>query len=413
VHALGRANVSVSDVSVSNARALALRALERIDGGAYANLVVPALLGQSHLGRPDRNLVTELVYGTTRMQRACDWLVDRFLVKPPDAAARAALRLGAYQLAFMRVPAHAAVSQTVAAAPSRARPLVNAVLRRVAAGGNPAEAEWPSEGVRLSYPDWIVDALTTDLGRERAVAALTAMNNPGVVTVRDDGYVQDRASQWVADALGAGPGHTVLDLCAAPGGKATALARGPAAGPKATALARGPAAGGGATAVARGPALVAAMDIRPGRVALVAENAQRLGARNVAALVGDATNPPFRPGRAERVLVDAPCSGLGVLHRRPDARWRVTPKDVLALAALQRRILGPAAALVAPGGLLAYSVCTLTAAETTDVDEWLAGAHPELRPVGPPPPPWEPAGRGARLLPGDTDGMFLLVLRRS
>jgi 16S rRNA (cytosine967-C5)-methyltransferase len=369
------------------ARALALRAMERIDGGAYANLVVPALLARSDLTRPDRNLVTELVYGATRMRRACDWLVDRFLVKPPDRAARAALRLGAYQLEFMRVPAHAAVSQTVAAAPARARPLVNAVLRRVAASGPPAAGDWPSDAVRLSYPDWVVDALVADLGPDRGMQALTNMNAAGGVTVREDGYVQDRASQWVADALGAEAGEVVLDLCAAPGGKATALARHAGS--------------------------VAAMDVRPGRVALIAENATRLALPNVAPVVGDATLPPFRDRNATRVLVDAPCSGLGVLHRRPDARWRVTPKDVASLATLQRHMLDKAAALLAPGGVLAYSVCTLTGAETVDVDAWLAEAHPELRPIGPPGPPWEPWGRGGRVLPGETDGMFLLVVARS
>src|SRR5579862_9686717 len=193
-------------------RALALVALERVDGGAYANLVVPALLAKSPLPRADRNLVTELVYGTTRMRRACDWLVDRFLVKPPDRAARAALRLGAYQLQYLRVPAHAAVGETVAAAPAHARPLVNAVLRRLASCGHPAAGEWPSDAVRLSYPDWIVDTLVRDLGPERGLAALEAMNQPADVTVRADGYIQDRASQWVADALAPQPPTTVLDL---------------------------------------------------------------------------------------------------------------------------------------------------------------------------------------------------------
>jgi len=377
-----RANASVPD-----ARAVALRALARIDGGAYANLVVPALLRDSRLSRPDRNLVTELVYGTTRMRRACDWLVDRFLVKPPDPAARNALRLGAYQLTFLGTPPHAAVGETVAAAPARARPLVNAVLRRVAACGLPGDGDWPSPAVRLSYPDWIVEALINDLGEDRAVTALTAMDHAGPVTARDDGYIQDRASQWVAEALGARAGEMVLDVCAAPGGKASALAR--------------------------GAGHVAAMDLRPARASLMARNVAQLGVENMTVVVGDAIRPPFRGGRAQRVLVDAPCSGLGVLHRRPDARWRVTPKDVPELAALQRRMLDAAAVLVAPGGLLAYSVCTLTAAETTGIDRWLAGAHPELRPVGPPPPPWEPSGRGAQLLPGETDGMFLLVMARS
>ncbi len=370
-----------------NARAVAFGALERIDGGAYANLVVPSLLRESGLSRPDRNLVTELVYGTTRMRRACDWLVDRFLVKAPDQAARNALRLGAYQLEFLRTPAHAAVSETVAAAPHRTRPLVNAVLRRVAGCGHPGDGDWPSAAVRLSYPDWIVETLTADLGEARAMAALAAMNRAGHVTARDDGYIQDRASQWVTDALAVQPGHRVLDLCAAPGGKATALAR--RAG------------------------YVAALDVRPSRARLMARNAAQLGVENLTAIVGDAGRPPFRGGRAERVLVDAPCSGLGVLHRRPDARWRVTPEDVPRLARAQRRMLDAAAGLVAPGGLLAYSVCTLTAAETSEVDAWLGAAHPELRPLDPPPPPWEPSGRGAHVLPGETDGMFLIVMARS
>ena len=371
-------------------RAVALRALARIDGGAYANLALPGLLDRSGLEPADRRLVTELVYGATRMRRACDWLVDRFLVKPPDPATRAALRLGAYQLEWMRTPPHAAVSETVAAAPRRSRPLVNAVLRRVAAAGHPGEdgaPPWPGEAVRLSYPDWILERLVADLGRERAMAALTTMDRPPEVAVRADGYVQDRASQWVAAALG--PGRPVVDLCAAPGGKATALA-------------------------AAGSSLVAAVELRPARAAVLAANAERLGARAVATVVADGTAPPLRPGSAERVLVDAPCSGLGVLRRRPDARWRITEAEVAGLAALQCRLLDAAVTLLAPGGVLAYSVCTLTVAETTEVDRRLAARHPELTPLPIPAGPWEPAGRGARLLPqaADTDGMFLLLVAR-
>jgi len=114
------------------------------------------------------------------------------------------------------------------------------------------------------------------------------------------------------------------------------------------------------------------------------------------------------------VLVDAPCSGLGVLRRRPDARWRIAEPDVSTLADLQRRLLDAAVGLLAPGGVLAYSVCTLTAAETTDVDTWLADRHPDLVVLPAPSEPWEPAGRGARLLPqaAGTDGMFLLLATR-
>ena len=173
------------------------------------------------------------MYGTTRMRRSCDWLVDRFLTRAPDPVARAALRVGAYQLEFLRTPPHAAVGATVAAAPARARGLVNAVLRKVATAGHPGDEGavqgWPGMGVRLSYPDWIVERLVADLGAADATAALEAMDRPPPVTRRDDGYTQDQASQWVAEAVGAGPGDLVADVCAAPGGKATAMARSGAA----------------------------------------------------------------------------------------------------------------------------------------------------------------------------------------
>jgi len=374
-----------------DARSVALEALRRIEEGAYANLVLPGLLERSGLSAPDRHFATELVYGTTRMRRACDWLVDRFLIRPPDPATRAALRLGAYQLEFLGTPPHAAVGATVETAPARTRGLVNAVLRRVADAGHPGGCGtgggWPSEAVRLSYPDWIVDRLVTDLGPGDALAALARMDAPAPVTTREDGYVQDLASQWVAAAVGARAGERIADLCAAPGGKATALA-------------------------AAGAALVVAADVRPSRVRLVATNAARVGAGPLAPVAADGTAPPFRAGVFDRVLVDAPCSGLGVLQRRADARWRVGPGDVEVLAGLQRRLLAAGAALVRPGGLLAYSVCTLTAAETVEVDRWLADAHPELRALPPPGAPWRPVGRGARLLPQDagTDGMFLVLL---
>ena len=175
----------------------------------------------------DRRFATDLVYGTTRMRRACDHLVDRFLARPVEGRVRNALRLGAYQLAFAGVPAHAAVSETVAAAPRPARGLVNAVLRRVAE----APVDWPDDATRLSVPDWVLDELTASLGRERALAALAAMNEPATVTEREDGYVQDPASQAVAGAVGARPGERVLDARAAPGqGDGAGRRRGPGRG---------------------------------------------------------------------------------------------------------------------------------------------------------------------------------------
>lgn len=369
-----------------SARRVALDVLDRIDaGGAYANLVLSGALDRSGLAVADRRFVTDLVYGTTRQRRACDFLVDRFLARPVEGRVRNALRLGAYQLAFAGVAAHAAVGETVGVAPRPARGLVNAVLRRVA----DAPVTWPDEATRLSVPDWVLAELTGALGRDRAVAALEAMNQPATVTERADGYVQDEASQQVARVVGASAGELVLDLCAAPGGKATALA------------------GSGARVVAA--------DVRPGRAALVAANAARLGVDGVAVVAADGTQPPWRADAFDRVLVDAPCSGLGTLRRRADLRWRVQPDSVARLASLQRRLLAAAADLVRPGGTLVYSVCTLTLAETTAVDGWSAVERPDLVPVDLPGAPWEPWGRGAILLPqaARTDGMCLFRYRRA
>jgi 16S rRNA (cytosine967-C5)-methyltransferase len=374
-----------SDSPGAEARRVALDALVRIErDAAYANLALDPILERSGLDQRDRGLVTDLVYGTLRRRRSCDFLVDRFLTSPPPPVARAALRMGAYQLHFTDLPDHAAVSTTVAAAPQRFRGLVNAVLRKVAS----QPVAWPDDAVRLSYPDWIVDQLVEDLGRQDALAALEAMDAAPTVTLRDDGYAQDLASQWVAAAVGAAPGDVVADVCAAPGGKATWLA-------------------------GRG-AHVVACDVRPSRVGLVAANAGRVGvAERLVAVVADATAPPLRPGAFDAVLVDAPCSGLGVLHRRADARWRAQADEVDRLARLQRRMLAAAIGLVRPGGTLVYSACTMTRAETVRHDEWLAAEHPGLDALPRPDGPWRPWGRGGLVLPQDagTDGMALFRWR--
>lgn len=363
----------------TTARQLALDALDRIDrDGAYANLLLPELLARTGLAPRDRHFATELVYGTTRMRRACDLLVDRFVTRELDGRVRNALRLGAYQLHFLQMPPHAAVGETVEVAPKAARGLVNAVLRRVAEH----PVVWPDDATRLSYPDWIVERLTADLGAEAALAALEVMNTAPPVTERADGYTQDLASQWVAEAVGAQRGEHVADVCAAPGGKAMVLA--------AT----------GATVVAS--------DIRPGRVGLIRSNAPDLPV-----LAADAARLPFAPTSLDRVLVDAPCSGLGTLRRRPDARWRIDAASPERLAAVQRRLVDAAATVLRPGGTLVYSVCTLPLAETQGIDDHLAATHPHLAPTEPMGAPWEPVGRGFRLLPhtADTDGMYVLRLR--
>ena len=372
-----------------SARRVARDALVRIErDGAYANLVLPGLLGRSGLDQRDRGFVTELVYGVTRMRRSLDWLIDRFLTRDPDAETRAALRLGAYQLVWLDTPPHAAVDATVSVAPPRTKGLVNAVLRKV----SQADRAWPDEATRLSYPDWIIERLQVDLGPQVATAALESMNQAAAVVERDDGYRQDTASQWVTQVVGARPGQRVVDVCAGPGGKATGLA---------------------ATGAA-----VLALELHPARAGLVVDNARRVGSAHLQVLAADGRAAPVRAASADRVLVDAPCSGLGSLRRRADARWRVAPGDVERLVDLQRQLLDAAAPLVRPGGELVYSTCTLTRAETEGIDQWLAHTHPEL--VGLAPGGDElaavarPHGRGVLVLPqaAGTDGMFVLRLGR-
>jgi 16S rRNA (cytosine967-C5)-methyltransferase len=298
--------------------------------------------------------------------------------------------MGAHQILSMRVPDHAAVDSSCVLARGLGTPpgakaragFVNAVLRKVARL-SVSEMAWPSEGARLSYPDWIVEVFRAEMGDE-AVEALERMNQAPPVTERADGYVQDESSQWVAAAVEATSGELVLDVCAAPGGKATAMA------------------GDGAVVIAG--------DQRLGRARLVADNVRTLGL-DLPVVAADGVEPPFRPGAFDAVLLDAPCSGLGALRRRADARWRIQPGDVTELAALQHRLLESAAMLVRPGGRLVYSVCTITAQESVE------HATPTGFTVDDTPPPvgtWRAFRQGWRVLPhdADTDGMVMIRYRR-
>ncbi len=432
---------------VETSRAVAIRALLRIEDGAFANVALPALLRESKLDSRDRAQVTEWVYGTTRWQRTLDHFltpfVDRRITKL-DPPVRGALRLGTYQL-WSGIAAHAAVGETVTAMNAvspRAKGYVNAVLRKLAASGPP----WPlpdddtveSMAIRSSMPDWLVALLVNDLGMADAEAVLGAVNEPGVVTLRTnplratpagverelldaevsvtrgelvldsllvtgagdlgalraitEGRVtpEDQASQAVATLLGAQPGEWILEIGAAPGGKTTAIAE--AMGDE---------------------GLVVGVDRHAGRTQMIGDTARRLGLRAAVPIVADGAELPFRNASFDRVLVDAPCSGLGVLRRRPEARWRLQPENIDELAKLQLTLMESAARLVRPGGRLVYSVCTLTVAETIAIDEWARSALAEFAAVDPPGAPWVRVGRGARLLPGaaDTDGMYLLILQ--
>lgn len=380
----------MAESGATDPRRLAIEAIVRIDDeGAYANVVLPKMLAASDLDTRDRGFVTELVYGSTRRRRALDHVLDRFLVQDPPPTARAALRIGAHQLIEMGTPPHAAVSATVSAAPKRFRGMVNAVLRKVA-GAVDAGIEYPSTAVELSYPDWLVERLADEMGAGAAEAALRTMNEPATVQRRDDGYVQDESSRRVAALVPSAPGERVLDVCAAPGGKATEIA------------------GRGATVVAA--------DLRAGRVGLLAANVARLGLDSVAVVRADGTTPPFAPSSFHAVLVDAPCSGLGALRRRPDARWRIGPDDVEALGRLQTALLESAAPLVRPGGRLVYSVCTLTRRESVEVVASVAPRLAELGFVGAggTDDDWHEFGEGVEILaPGPShDGMCRALFRR-
>lgn len=368
-----------------SARQVAFDTLKRIEQrGAFANLVLDAELKRSDLDAQDRRFATQLVYGTTRMRRACDFLVDRFVMRDVDPSVRTLLRLGAYQLHYLSTPDHAAVDATVSLAPKKVRGFVNAILRKVAR----ADVEWPNDAVRLSYPDWLVERLTADHGADDAIAMLERMNVEPSVHERADGYVQDPASQWVCEVVDARAGELILDSCAAPGGKATLMA-------------------------ASGATIIAA-DRRMNRARLVVANAERTEARTVHTVVADGTAAPYRSTSFDRVLVDAPCSGLGVLRRRADARWRIDQEAIERLSRLQAKLLAAGAESVKLGGRLVYSVCTVTHAETTAIAATIRDGFEPIAIVNGT-NRWRQWGDfGACVLPQDrdSDGMAVFAWRR-
>jgi len=359
--------------TVAPARRVAYEVVRRVfEEDAYADRALRSAADAAGLDERDRALAMQIAYGTVQRVRTLDHAIERLGRRPVrklDPPVRAALRLGAYQLAFLHVPHHAAANESVelvrAARLERAVPFTNAVLRRLAIGirglvasladSTPAEA-----AIRHSYPDWIAEAFWREHGADGARGLLTAGNQPPATVVRrtargDDlpgesdpeipgaltvprlpdawladglAWPQSRGSQLAGLAVGAQPGERVLDLCAAPGGKATQLAE---------------------TA-----AEVVAVEVHEGRARELAANAARLGLENVRVVQADALELPAEHTGFDRVLVDAPCSGLGVLNSRPDLRWRARP-----LPDLQRALLAVAAERVRPGGTITYAVCTI------------------------------------------------------
>ncbi len=437
-----------------DARAVAHDVLLRVETtAAFADVLLARRLGA--LPPADRGLATELVYGALAWQGRLDHHLGQLASRPVaqlDPPVRAALRLGLYQLLFLdRVPAYAAVDASVRLAGRRAAGLVNAVLRRAAREGRdtvvlPAATADPVArlAVEWSHPRWLVALLAEEVGMDELPALLAAHNRAGPITVRPhlgrttraalagelaaaglavaparwapdalvveraaarlrsapafrDGRVafQGEASQLVSLLAGVAPGATVLDACAAPGGKTAHLAE--LAGPAGR---------------------VVALDLHPAGGRRVAAEATRLGLASVHTAVADARRPPVR-GWFDVVLVDAPCSGLGTLRRHPELRWRRRPEDLLRFAALQRELLAAVAPLVRPGGVLVYAVCTPARAETDDVVAAFLAAEPRfvLEPAGPSLPaaaaPLVTPGGALRTWPHrhDLDAFFAVRLR--
>ena len=413
----------------TNARALALHAIIRTDRDqAFLNRVLDRLFQQNRSVQPnDRTLITELAYGVFRHRRLLDSHIQQVSTRPIkdiDPHIRHILRIGLYQLLFLdRIPPHAAVSETVALAPKRTRGFVNGCLRTFSREtGKPADRDdrnlSVSElGIRYSVPDWLAHLWLEELKdsspqgvEQRLEARLRWVNERPTIAIRTNtlkttvdalvdilqaeglsprrpdkeaGYppeallleapggmsttdsftrglwmVQDGASQWIGHLLSPRPGERVLDLCAAPGGKTTHLAQ-----------------------LMENRGELICLELHEAKAGLIAQNCKRLGIDPVSVTIGDGVqdHPSWRERPFDRVLLDAPCSGLGVLRRHPEAKWRKSKKEIEKLAALQTKLLATAARYVRPGGVLVYSVCTTTKVEGPDQVTRFLTEHPHFK----------------------------------
>lgn len=403
-------------MSTTNPRHAAFHILDRIvRERSYADILIDQELSKGLIQGPDRGLLTELVYGTLRRQGTLDYLIRTFSsirIEKIERSVHILLRLGLYQLIFLdRIPPSAAVNETVKLAKllaPKASGFVNAVLRETDRKRN--SIPWPDRGAdplewvaaRHSVPKWIAQNWLDQLGREQAEQLAATMSEPPPVTIRANilkcsrdalidilsaeqisaepcryaphgiqilshtpltllesfkqglFMIQDEASQLAALILGVAPGDRVLDLCAAPGGKASSIAE-----------------------LMGNIGEIVACDSNPRRLKQVQLLANRLGIDIIRPVVANAENP-FDPTAKpfHKVLVDAPCSGLGVLRRNPEGKWWKRTEDLTTLAGLQRRILGNAAAAVAPGGILVYSTCSTSPLENElVVDDFLSRHH--------------------------------------
>ncbi|QOV24008.1 16S rRNA (cytosine(967)-C(5))-methyltransferase [Anabaenopsis elenkinii] len=410
---------------MTNARQIAFNALRDVHKGAYADVALNRVLQKVSLPSHDRRLLTELVYGSVRRQRTLDALIDQLATKkyhqqPQDL--RIIIHLGLYQLRYQeRIPASAAVNTTVQLAKengfSGLTGFVNGLLRQYIRLGEklPEPLKLPENpverlGILYSFPDWIIQVWLDELGWAQTEQLCEWMNqtptidlrvNPlrasigqveealgsvGILTrrVRDlplalrligstggiqnlpgfaEGWwsVQDASAQLVGYVLNPQSGEVVIDACAAPGGKTTHIAE-----------------------LMGDEGEVWGCDRTASRLRKLQENAQRLHLQSVRICTGDSRNLPQFNSRGDRVLLDAPCSGLGTLHRHADARWRQTPESVQELSTLQTELIAQTSKFVKPGGVLVYATCTLHPAENEQVISRFLTDHPhwQIQPPG-------------------------------
>ncbi len=398
-----------------NPRQLAFVALRAVQKGAFADIAVDQALHRTDITILDRRLFTELVYGTIRRQRTLNALIDQFAKKkdqPPDL--RLILQLGLYQLRYLdQIPASAAVDTTVELAKQNKLAgltgVVNGLLRQYLRSQTILSTDplkLPEDaiakiGTLQSYPDWIVQTWCDQFGIENTEKLCEWLNQPPQIDLRINtlktnidqveaamsaqnvkvdripnlpnalrlpssvgaiqslpGYsegwwiVQDSSAQLVSDLLDPQPGETVADACAAPGGKTMHIAE-----------------------LMHDRGTVWAIDKTPSRFKKLQQNLDRLSLNSIQLLTADSRNVPQLKGQCDRVLVDAPCSGLGTLNRHADARWRQTLQSATELAQLQRQILTEAATWVKPQGVLVYATCTLNPIENEAVIKTFLAQH--------------------------------------
>lgn len=392
------------------ARTIAYRILTEIDTEqAYSNLSLNRGIHHAGLEARDRGLATELVYGVLRMRGHLDYIIDQFSHRPVrelDPGVRNLLRLGVYQLRFTeKIPARAAVHTTVELAKEDYHQgitkFINGVLRNIDRGLQevrfPDRATDPAAYISTyySHPHWLVKQWMERFGPDETIELCEANNLVPDLTVRvntlrvdpatlaDDLFekhgldvfllpypyeglllenatgftgleefrnglftVQGQASMLAAHALQVEPGMRVADLCAAPGGKTTHIA-----------------------ALMENEGEILAIDIHPHKIALIEENCQRLGVNNVRTLAADSGSVELEEAQFDRVLLDAPCSGLGLLAQKPEIRWTKLLKEIKELTELQERLLRKGFSLLKPGGILVYSTCTISREENQEMAE--------------------------------------------